>query len=297
MKKLMIFVLSCTLLLGLLVSAGAVESDGTYVVLYVRAEQPSIGEVRALLTCGSESLNGVGESMTPEGDGLYSLAIPLHTAEQADQVTISLFSADASDGASLEDFDSFAFPDTLDSLVIDFDQRAWITEGEGETLPPTTPPPDTNPETSPATGSYTDREGENTATIPVSGRVEDASVGLVSVDITWEDMVFTYTIPAPYEEAEPTWSSDSNAITITNYSTVEITASFDFTSEETLDVAGEFRNSENQPVTAVNLAAAEVANGEMVTPTEESVTFHITEGHIDSARDQLGTITVTISKP
>ena len=175
---------------------------------------------------------------------------------------------------------------------------------------PTPPPEDTTPETTDETGrvSYTDMNGGKTQTITPSGDVGsvDTSVEVVSVDLSWQAMEFTYTPSSKgtwnpnthsYDGGtEASWSSTSNQITVTNHSNVGITTSFAFQSEEALSLRGEFRNESNQTVTTVDLESAENPNGGAGNAVTKTVTFHITSGSISEKTDSLGTITVTIDK-
>ena len=175
---------------------------------------------------------------------------------------------------------------------------------------PTPPPEDTTPETTDETGrvSYTDMNGGKTQTITPSGDVGsvDTSVEVVSVDLSWQAMEFTYTPSSKgtwnpnthsYDGgSEASWSSTSNQITVTNHSNVGITTSFAFQSEEDLGLRGEFRNESNQTVESLNLESAENPNGGVGNAVTKTVTFHITSGSISEKTDSLGTITVRIDK-
>ena len=126
---------------------------------------------------------------------------------------------------------------------------------------------------------------------------------IISVDVAWEAMDFTYTgasqgtwnpVTHAYEGAiEGGWSDNTPAITVTNHSNVAVNATLGFTANVT-GVVGTFTEvsgTENDNI--LELATAEgtaVADA----PTA-SANFGISGAAIDADK-ALGTITVTIAK-
>jgi hypothetical protein len=137
---------------------------------------------------------------------------------------------------------------------------------------------------------------EKSVTINVSGKVAEGQK-IVSVDVKWGSMEFTYDKgtwdPATHVYTNPTWTPSGNTITVTNHSNAKIAANFAFAKANGINVTGEFRNQQNGVVTSVNLASADQASGGA--PSQDVVTFHITDGSIDQNTSSLGTITVTIN--
>ena len=137
---------------------------------------------------------------------------------------------------------------------------------------------------------------------------ESSAVEVVSVDIVWGAMEFTYTPPSQgtwdpgshtYTDGETagSWTSSSNSIEVTNHSNVDVTASFGFESADELDIDGEFQDATGDVVESLVLASADNGQaGQAGTPTTKTVYFYVTGGAIASATDSLGTISVTVSK-
>ena len=126
---------------------------------------------------------------------------------------------------------------------------------------------------------------------------------IISVDVAWEAMDFTYTgasqgtwNPAThaYEGAiEGGWSDNTPAITVKNHSNVAVNATLGFTANVT-GVAGTFTEvsgTENDNI--LNLATAE--GTEVANAPTATANFGISGAAID-ADQQLGTITVSIAK-
>lgn len=135
-------------------------------------------------------------------------------------------------------------------------------------------------------------------TIKVTGKYAagGAATEVVSVDVSWGAMEFTYTEAG--EKWDPTqhktvangtasWTASGNTITVKNHSNVGITAGFSFAKAEGTDVVGKF--SQN----SVSLDRA--AEGSALDSQKADVTFTIEGGSI-SADGELGTITVAIAK-
>ena len=141
-------------------------------------------------------------------------------------------------------------------------------------------------------------ESGKTATINVTGKYTagGAAGEVVSVDVAWGAMEFTYTEagekwdPAQHKTVEngtASWSASGNNITVTNHSNVGITAGFSFAKAAGTDVTGKFSQD------SVSLARA--AEGSALDSQKAEVTFTIESGSI-SADSNLGTITVTIAE-
>ena len=126
---------------------------------------------------------------------------------------------------------------------------------------------------------------------------------IISVDVAWEAMDFTYTgasqgtwnpVTHAYEGAiEGGWSDNTPAITVTNHSNVAVNATLGFTANVT-GVVGTFTEAsgtENDNI--LNLATAE--GTEVANAPTATANFGISGAAID-ANKALGTITMTIAK-
>ena len=148
-------------------------------------------------------------------------------------------------------------------------------------------------------------EGSSPTEITVNGSFVSGTAGssVISVDIAWDAMDFTYTAPSQgtwnpvthtYEGAtEGGWSDNTPAITVKNHSNVAVNATLGFTA----DVAGVIGTFTEASGTA-NDSVLELATAEGTTvenaPTA-TAKFGISGAAID-ANQQLGTVTVTIAK-
>ena len=152
----------------------------------------------------------------------------------------------------------------------------------------------------PSTGN-----GKGKYNIEISGTYTPGAAAdeIISADIAWDAMDFTYTgasqgtwNPAnhTYEGAtEGGWSNNTPAITVTNHSNVAVNATLGFTANVT-GVVGTFTEAsgtENDNI--LNLATAEGTTLENA-PTA-TANFGISGAAIDADKT-LGTITVTIAK-
>ena len=148
-------------------------------------------------------------------------------------------------------------------------------------------------------------EGETT-TIIVNGVYEegDTAEEIVSVDLSWGAMSFTY-----YDTDEGEWDEehhvyegaydaywdcedDANKITITNHSNTDIEAQLSFAKVEGSNIVGSF----TEAVGTANDGVAEIATAVDTEPDEApsvSVYFNIESGSITTS-GRLGTITVKI---
>ena len=147
--------------------------------------------------------------------------------------------------------------------------------------------------------------GTQDTEITVNGSYVSGAAGssVISVDIEWEAMNFTYSAtsegtwnPATHAydgQTEGGWSDNTPAITVTNHSNVAVNATLGFTADVT-GVVGTFTEAsgtENDNI--LNLATAE--GTEVANAPTATANFGISGAAID-ANKALGTITVTIAK-
>lgn len=132
---------------------------------------------------------------------------------------------------------------------------------------------------------------------------------VVSVDIEWEAMNFTYTDGALgtwYPESHSysggtagSWSNDKASITVTNHSNVGIDATFDFTPANGMNINGKFYASADATtaLTTVEqkLSLATAVGTELTNAPMGTFYFGIS-GDAISENKVLGNITVTIAK-
>ena len=151
----------------------------------------------------------------------------------------------------------------------------------------------------PSTGN-----GKGKYNIEISGTYTPGTADeIISVDVAWEAMDFTYTgasqgtwnpVTHTYEGAtEGGWSNNTPAITVTNHSNVAVNATLGFTANVT-GVVGTFTEAsgtENDNI--LNLATAE--GTEVANAPTATANFGISGAAIDADKT-LGTITVTIAK-
>ena len=152
----------------------------------------------------------------------------------------------------------------------------------------------------PSTGN-----GKGKYNIEISGTYTPGTAAdeIISVDIAWEAMDFTYTAPSQgtwnpathaYDGATAGgWSDNTPAITVTNHSNVAVNATLGFTPavDGVIGTFTEASGTENDHI--LNLATAEGTEVENA-PTA-TANFGISGAAID-ADQQLGTITVAIAK-
>lgn len=150
----------------------------------------------------------------------------------------------------------------------------------------------------PSTGNGKEKYNIEIVGTYAAGQISDE---IISVDVAWDAMDFTYTgasqgtwNPAThtYEGAtEGGWSDNTPAITVTNHSNVAVNATLSFTANVT-GVVGTFTEAsgtENDNI--LNLATAE--GTEVANAPTATANFGISGAAID-ANKALGTITVTI---
>ena len=160
-----------------------------------------------------------------------------------------------------------------------------------------------------ASMSVTAFAAENTGATPtditVNGKyTPGATTGeIISADIAWEAMDFTYTgasqgawNPAThtYDGAtEGGWSNNTPAITVTNHSNVAVNATLGFTAsvDGVIGTFTETSGTENDNI--LNLATAE--GTEVVNAPTATANFGISGAAIDADKTR-GTITVAIAK-
>ena len=147
--------------------------------------------------------------------------------------------------------------------------------------------------------------GTQDTEITVNGSYVSGAAGssVISVDIEWEAMNFTYSAtsegtwnPATHAydgQTEGGWSDNTPAITVTNHSNVAVNATLGFTADVT-GVVGTFTEAsgtENDNI--LNLATAE--GTEVANAPTATANFGISGAAIDADKT-LGTITVAIAK-
>ena len=133
-----------------------------------------------------------------------------------------------------------------------------------------------------------------------AGQISDE---IISVDVAWDAMDFTYTgasqgtwNPAThtYEGAtEGGWSDNTPAITVTNHSNVAVNATLSFTANVT-GVVGTFTEASGTENDSVLELATAVGTEAANAPTA-TANFGISGAAIDADKT-LGTITVTVAK-
>lgn len=127
---------------------------------------------------------------------------------------------------------------------------------------------------------------------------------VVSVDVAWGEMKFTYTAASQGEWDPQThtygrgtaaeWEAEGNDITVTNHSNTDIGAKFEYTSVVTT-VSGAFSCDEDNWAenTLTLLTADNGSDGAAGTATSGTVTLKLS-GSITADSDKVGTVTITI---
>lgn len=148
-------------------------------------------------------------------------------------------------------------------------------------------------------------EDGGTASINVNGTYVPgaAAAEVVSVDVSWGAMTFTYTDDSEGEWNATThefenivlasWEATGNEITIKNHSNTEIEAELTFAVTEGLSVTGSFTESNGTANDGKLTLASAVGTTPAQAPAATTV-FNVTGGSI-SADGKIGTITVTIT--
>ena len=152
---------------------------------------------------------------------------------------------------------------------------------------------------SPSTGN-----GKGKYNIEISGTYTPGTADeIISVDVAWEAMDFTYTgasqgtwnpVTHAYEGAiDGGWSDNTPAITVTNHSNVAINATLDFTPavDGVVGTFTEASGTENDKV----LELATAVGTEVENAPTATANFGISGAAIDADKT-LGTITVAIAK-
>ena len=147
--------------------------------------------------------------------------------------------------------------------------------------------------------------GTQDTEITVNGSYVSGAAGssVISVDIEWEAMNFTYsaTSEGTWDPATHTyvgagadgWSDNTPAITVTNHSNVAVNATLGFTADVD-GVIGTFTEASGTANDNIlNLATAE--GTEVANAPTATANFGISGAAIDASK-ALGTITVTIAK-
>lgn len=136
-----------------------------------------------------------------------------------------------------------------------------------------------------------------------------AAEDVISVDISWDAMDFTYTANMEYDVGSHTnkpngtgsWSTNKAGITVTNRSNVWVKTEFSFTASENTEITGSFYDSADS-TTALTTPSFSLQSGEDTTTDGEGYTtpgdtiyFGVGGSAIDE-NSSLGLITVKISK-
>lgn len=154
--------------------------------------------------------------------------------------------------------------------------------------------------------------GAGSYTIPVAGTYQAGTAAgeVISVDISWGDMEFTYTagdetwdaVTHKVTTADGIWSETGNSIAVKNHSNTGVNAKFDFTAADGLTLTHEFKNGlatvgdNGINIESANDSAYQTAvDGVYPAPTAQ-VDFYIRSGAITQNVNSLGNITVTIAK-
>ena len=151
-------------------------------------------------------------------------------------------------------------------------------------------------------GSETNK-GTDT-TINVKGTYNGSSTDVISVDIAWDEMSFTYTAsgstwnPSTHETVDvggswaPTGDTDPK-ITVTNHSNTSVSAAFAFNTGVS-GLSGSFTDTNDKTITSLTIDSA-VDTTPSNAPNAE-VLFSISGDGITQDYNELGTITVKIAK-
>lgn len=137
------------------------------------------------------------------------------------------------------------------------------------------------------------------ATINVTGSYDpNGYARIISVDVVWGSMEFTFTSGSTWDPATHTssgggkWTASGNDITLTNHSSAEITATFGFISAIS-GLGGSFYDKEDEKLTQVTLATAMGTSPEEAPTT--TVWFRMEAGVLTQDELNLGVIGVTIA--
>ena len=148
-------------------------------------------------------------------------------------------------------------------------------------------------------------DGSSPTEITVNGTYipGTAAAEIISVDVAWDAMDFTYTAPSQgtwnpvthtYEGAtEGGWSDNNPAITVKNHSNADIYATLDFTTDVT-GIIGTFTEASGTANDNI-LELATAVGTEVANAPTATANFGISGAAIDADK-ALGTITVTIAK-
>jgi hypothetical protein len=223
----------------------------------------------------------------------------------------TIYSATIPDGATEVSFEGIYSPEGTFNVTttIPSDERNTYDLTSGDWITPSSDTPEGGTVGAGAQAANKQQISANpgSATINVKGKLgatPEAPEEIVSVDVTWGAMEFTYTPADPgtwdpenhryTDTADASWSASGNDITVTNHSNVGVTATFDFEMDEDLAIKGKFSNTSNEEITSVSLDSAEGKDVEAA--PSATVYFQVESGEIQEDTDSLGTIAVTIAK-
>ena len=246
------------------------ETDNKIFYLNINRETVESVEIYYHIDSGDNEVGFEKKTMDElEQDGLYRVSIPSNAIDIYFLVYLE---------NTFEISDSYTISNLFGN-VYNFDDKTW-------------------------SDYESDHSSNTTTTINVAGKYAESS-DIVSVDISWGAMEFTYNKgnwdPQKHEYTNGTeknaWTANGNTITVTNHSNVGVTASFGFAKADGTNISGTFQNVQNQTVSSIDLATADNGvNGQAGTPVTGSANFYITSGSIEKDMSSLGTITVTITK-
>ena len=149
-------------------------------------------------------------------------------------------------------------------------------------------------------------ENNGTASVTVNGTFNAGSIAaeVISVDVSWGSMSFTYN-----DTVEGTWNDDThnydgavaanwtceanaNKITVTNHSNTPVEAQLTFAKADNTNIEGNFTETFGTPNDGVMMIDTAVGTLPTAAPTV-SAYFNVTAGSI-TANGVLGTITLKI---
>ena len=164
------------------------------------------------------------------------------------------------------------------------------------------------------TDSPATNNGAGDYTIGVNGIINegDDNEAVISVDILWDSMNFTYTDGSAgtwnpdthaYEGAtQGTWSTDKAGITVANHSDSAVETSFSFAANSGVNVTGTFytQNADNSytalSAEAQQFSLATAVGTDRASAPSGTICFGVSGDPISATQTSLGTITVHVAK-
>lgn len=160
-------------------------------------------------------------------------------------------------------------------------------------------------------GSKTIQENNGTKDITVNAKYVDATTTepVISVDVEWGDMEFTYTVGGEkewnaksheYTIKNPTavWTANGNEINVTNHSNVDVNTNFTYTAGTDNTLTGSFTYSEGKTVNndTVKLTKGVVNEPDTADKVTATLTLSGTPSDTYSTFTDVGSVTVKITK-